>query len=156
MFIPIFHLGPRGDSQKYILSNHTGRPAASWPACLQLPWAPSLPSGTPEAFSLSSTIKPSHSSVCLWLPDLQSQGRALLSHLWASFCQSWTKAHLSNLPNLDQKPKLSWLLTFSLLRPRWTECRRVHVTLILPLPKSGGHNVDCSDSLLLLLCQLSL
>ena len=64
--------------------------------------------------------------------------------------------HLSNLPNLDQKPKLSWLLTFSLLRPRWTECRRVHVTLILPLPKSGGHNVDCSDSLLLLLCQLSL
>lgn len=35
--------------------------------------------------------------VCLRLPDLQSQGRALLSHLWASFCQRWTKAHLSRL-----------------------------------------------------------
>lgn len=45
-------------------------------------------------------------AVCLCLPDLQSQGRALLSHLWASFCQSWTRAHLSKLPNLDQKPKL--------------------------------------------------
>lgn len=39
-------------------------------------------------------------------PEPHSQGRALVSHLWASFCQSWTRAQLSKLPHLDQKPKL--------------------------------------------------